>query len=174
MAVEELHAAEGITCPLEEEQRDMNILEMSHPQPILPAGRVEGIGIEDHPVGGKTLGDQICRHPPAHRPARQEESIDTCLEVLGGGAMGLDQPLGAVGALRPPLGVRIVEGHDRVARQGQPVAQRDHEGMVLVGACPVGQEHARRAGAGEASRNLAVGPGDGGARGHGANVGQVP
>ena len=150
MPLEELHATQGISCSLEEEQRDVHILEMGHTQSILTAGRVEGVGVEDHPVGGIALGDQVCRHAPTHRPARQEESIDACVEVLGGSPMGLDQPLGAIGGLRAPLGVGVVERHHRVARQGQSIPQRDHEWMVLVGAGPVCQEHAGRAGAGEA------------------------
>lgn len=145
MPIEELHATQGISRPLEEEQWDVHILKVSDAEPILPAGRVERVRIENDPGCGKALGNQIGRDAPPHRPARQEEIIDACVQKFGSSAVGLDQPLGAIGPLRAPLGVGIVEGHHSAAVTGQPIPKGGHERMFLVRPGAVGEEHTGRA-----------------------------
>ena len=145
MPIEELHATQGISRPLEEEEWNVHILKVSDAEPILPASRVERVRIENDPGCGKVLSYQIGRHTPPHRPARQEEIIDACAQEFGSSAVGLDQPLGAIGPIRAPLGVGIIEGHHRVALPGQPIPKGSHERMLLVRPGAVGEEHTGRA-----------------------------
>lgn len=118
MAVKELHPAKGVTGALEEEQRNRDIGEVGHSQPVLLPGRVERIRIQDRSRGRIALRHEIRGHPPPHRSTGQEQMIDPLSQVIGCGSVHLDESLGSVRAFRAPLGVGVVEGHDRVACLG--------------------------------------------------------
>ena len=137
----------------------MHVLEMVSTKPVFTACRVQGIRIEDDPGSRISIGHQISGHAPSHRPARQEETIDLAGEQIRGSSMGLEQPLGAIGSLRSPLGVGVVERHHGVPRPGQPLPEPGHERMVLIGTGAVGEEDPVRAGTGEPARHLAIRPG---------------
>jgi hypothetical protein len=95
--------------------------EVLDPQLLGLARRVEGVGVDDDAVAGVALGGKEGADAAPHRAAGEEETVDLRGELVGGGPMGLQELADVVGALRPSLGVGVVEGVDRIAGCLQPL-----------------------------------------------------
>lgn len=170
MTIEELHPAQSILGALEEEQRHVHIGEVGDSKPVWLAGRMQRIGVEDHPLRRITLGHEVGRHPAPHRPPGEEQPVDPRPEKVGGATVTSNQLRSAVRAPRAPLGIGVVEREHSQAGRPETVAEPDHVGVVLVNARPVRQEQADPPVSDEATSDFTLLPLDRYGLGHGANL----
>ncbi len=131
---------------------------VGHPQRFGLARRVQRIGVEDDARRGIPLGDEIGGHSPPHRPPGQEQQVDLGRQHVGGRPVALDETLRPVRALRPPLGVGVVESEDSKPGARQTVAKANHDPVILVGARTVGQKQPVLAVTDETPTHLAARP----------------
>lgn len=168
--IEEVHPGQSIPGALEEQHRSLHDAKPIDPQLLGSSRRMKRVGVQNHASCLPSLSGQVQAHTTAHRAASEEHPSDPTGEMVGGGTVYRQKPGLGVGTLRTVLGVGVIEGHHGQSVPRQPVTEKDHEPMVLIGPGTVCEEYTIVSGSDDATRNLTFRPGYGNSLGHNTTV----